>query len=186
MLRSIDTPTLVIHGADDPLVPVAAGRDTASHIRGARLDVIAGMGHDFPPALMTRIAHDVAEHCIRVERLVTPVAAPVAPIEPVAPVEPVQPVAPVEPVQPVAPVTAENAAVAPDTVTPAATATATATATASEHSPDAPAAASSVPATAQPDMPADVAPGIAGAAQAPAATPVVARDTTDRETMQPT
>jgi pimeloyl-ACP methyl ester carboxylesterase len=172
MLRGIDTPTLVIHGADDPLVPVAAGRDTASHIRGARLDVIAGMGHDFPPALMTRIAHDVAEHCIRVERSVTPVAAPVAPIEPVKPVEPV------EPVQPVAPVTAESAATAPDTVAPAATA--------SEHSPAAPVAAGSVPATAQPVMPADVAPGIAGAAQAPAATPVVAGDTTGKETMQPT
>jgi pimeloyl-ACP methyl ester carboxylesterase len=53
----------VIHGADDPLVPVAAGRDTAQHVRGARLEVIEGMGHDFPPALMTSIADRVAAHC---------------------------------------------------------------------------------------------------------------------------
>jgi pimeloyl-ACP methyl ester carboxylesterase len=63
MLRNIEAPTLVIHGASDPLVPVAAGRDTARHVRGAQLEVIEGMGHDFPPALMTRIAERVAAHC---------------------------------------------------------------------------------------------------------------------------
>jgi pimeloyl-ACP methyl ester carboxylesterase len=55
-LARIVAPTLVIHGADDPLLPAAAGRDTAQHIRNARLEVIAGMGHDFPPALQGRIA----------------------------------------------------------------------------------------------------------------------------------
>ena len=63
MLRNVESPTLVIHGASDPLVPVAAGRDTARHIRGATLEVVEGMGHDFPPALMTRIATRVADHC---------------------------------------------------------------------------------------------------------------------------
>jgi pimeloyl-ACP methyl ester carboxylesterase len=60
-LARIDAPTLVIHGADDPLLPVAAGRDTARHIRRARLEVIAGMGHDFPPALQPRVASMVIE-----------------------------------------------------------------------------------------------------------------------------
>lgn len=64
MLHGIDAPTLVIHGADDPLIPVAAGHDTARHIRNARLEVIDGMGHDFPPKLMSRLAARVAEHCI--------------------------------------------------------------------------------------------------------------------------
>jgi pimeloyl-ACP methyl ester carboxylesterase len=63
MLHNIEAPTLVIHGGSDPLVPVAAGRDTARHIRGAQLEVIEGMGHDFPPALMARIAARVADHC---------------------------------------------------------------------------------------------------------------------------
>lgn len=45
-VRSIAAPTLVIHGADDPLVPLGNGEDTARKIRGARLEVIPGMGHD--------------------------------------------------------------------------------------------------------------------------------------------
>ena len=63
MLHNVDAPTLVIHGASDPLVPVAAGRDTARHVRGAKLEIIEGMGHDFPPALMAQVAGRVAEHC---------------------------------------------------------------------------------------------------------------------------
>lgn len=62
-LRSISAPTLVIHGADDPLVPLAAGRDTAQHIPGAALLVIEGMGHDFPDALMPRLATAIADQC---------------------------------------------------------------------------------------------------------------------------
>jgi pimeloyl-ACP methyl ester carboxylesterase len=50
-LRTITAPTVVLHGADDPLVPVAGGRDTAANIAGAELRVIDGMGHDLPPAL---------------------------------------------------------------------------------------------------------------------------------------
>jgi pimeloyl-ACP methyl ester carboxylesterase len=63
MLHAITAPTLVIHGADDPLVRITGGRDTAANIRGARLKIIPGMGHDFPPALMTGIAVMIAEHC---------------------------------------------------------------------------------------------------------------------------
>jgi pimeloyl-ACP methyl ester carboxylesterase len=50
-LATITAPTVVLHGADDPLVPVAGGRDTAASIKGAELRVIPGMGHDLPPAL---------------------------------------------------------------------------------------------------------------------------------------
>jgi proline iminopeptidase len=65
LLRTIAAPTLVIHGADDPLVPLAAGRDTAQNIPGAKLEVIEGMGHDFPEALMPRLAQAIADHCDR-------------------------------------------------------------------------------------------------------------------------
>jgi pimeloyl-ACP methyl ester carboxylesterase len=51
MVRTITAPTVVLHGADDPLVPVEGGRDTAACIPGAELRVIPGMGHDLPPAL---------------------------------------------------------------------------------------------------------------------------------------
>ena len=50
-LATIKAPTVVLHGADDPLVPVAGGRDTADNIPGAELRVVPGMGHDLPPAL---------------------------------------------------------------------------------------------------------------------------------------
>nr|ACF33459.1 putative lipase/esterase [uncultured bacterium] len=47
-LGSVTMPTLVIHGADDPLVPVEGGKDTAEAIPGAELIIIDGMGHDLP------------------------------------------------------------------------------------------------------------------------------------------
>ncbi len=50
-VKTITAPTVVLHGADDPLVPVEGGRDTAAVIPGAELRVIPGMGHDMPPAL---------------------------------------------------------------------------------------------------------------------------------------
>jgi pimeloyl-ACP methyl ester carboxylesterase len=50
-LKAITAPTVVLHGEDDPLVPVEGGRDTAANIPGAELRVISGMGHDLPPAL---------------------------------------------------------------------------------------------------------------------------------------
>jgi pimeloyl-ACP methyl ester carboxylesterase len=53
-LPRISAPTQVIHGAADPLVPVAAAHDLARKIRGARLDVIEGMGHDLPVPLWPR------------------------------------------------------------------------------------------------------------------------------------
>jgi len=63
LLQQVTVPTLVLHGADDPLVPLAAGIDTAANITGSRLEVVPGMGHDFPPGLMARLAGRIAEHC---------------------------------------------------------------------------------------------------------------------------
>lgn len=47
-LASIKAPVLVIHGTDDPLVPVEGGKETAAAIPGAQLILIKGMGHDLP------------------------------------------------------------------------------------------------------------------------------------------
>ncbi len=63
LLHRIVAPTLVIHGADDPLVPVEAGRDTARNVPGAKLVVIDGMGHDLPDALLPKLASEIAAHC---------------------------------------------------------------------------------------------------------------------------
>ena len=57
--QKITAPTIVVHGEDDPLVPVEGGRDTAMHIRGAELLTIPGMGHDMPLQLLPAIADAV-------------------------------------------------------------------------------------------------------------------------------
>jgi pimeloyl-ACP methyl ester carboxylesterase len=61
-LRGVTTPTLVIHGAEDPILPLAHGRATADAIPGAKLLVIEGMGHDLPPRAAKRIAQAILEH----------------------------------------------------------------------------------------------------------------------------
>jgi pimeloyl-ACP methyl ester carboxylesterase len=58
--KRITAPTLVLHGRLDPLLPVAAGIETARCIPGARLVVIDDMGHDLPPPLLPRIAEEIA------------------------------------------------------------------------------------------------------------------------------
>jgi len=61
-LASVRAPTLVVHGAADPIIPVECGRDTASAIPGARLLEIEGMGHDLPRALWPTIVDAIAKH----------------------------------------------------------------------------------------------------------------------------
>jgi pimeloyl-ACP methyl ester carboxylesterase len=60
LLGQIKVPTQVIHGRDDPLVPVAAGHDLAARIAGAELDVIDGMGHDLPVPLWPRFVAGIS------------------------------------------------------------------------------------------------------------------------------
>jgi len=50
-LGRLKIPVVVLHGEDDPLVSVRAGRATAEAIPGAELRVVPGMGHDVPPGL---------------------------------------------------------------------------------------------------------------------------------------
>ncbi len=54
-LTSITVPTLVIHGGDDPLVPVEGGKDTHEAIPGSELIIIDGMGHSLPPETWSQI-----------------------------------------------------------------------------------------------------------------------------------
>lgn len=59
-LRTIAVPVLVVHGADDPLIPLAAGRETADCIKDAKLMVVDGMGHDLPAELYETVALAIA------------------------------------------------------------------------------------------------------------------------------
>ncbi len=51
-LKTITAPTVVLHGAQDPLIPAEAGRDTAANVPNAELRIIEGMGHNVPPQLV--------------------------------------------------------------------------------------------------------------------------------------
>ena len=61
-LRRIRAPTLVLHGKSDPLVPVAHGLDCARKIPGARIELVAGMGHDLAPGLLPLLQAQVLAH----------------------------------------------------------------------------------------------------------------------------
>jgi pimeloyl-ACP methyl ester carboxylesterase len=58
-LATVRAPAVVIHGAADPLMPLAAGKETAAAIPGAELRVIEGMGHDLPAALFDTVIDGV-------------------------------------------------------------------------------------------------------------------------------
>jgi pimeloyl-ACP methyl ester carboxylesterase len=69
-LRSVRAPTLVLHGAADPLVDVSGAPATAGAIDAAELVVIDGMGHDLPRALWPQITDRIAELVMRAEAVV--------------------------------------------------------------------------------------------------------------------
>jgi pimeloyl-ACP methyl ester carboxylesterase len=64
-LNTIAAPTLVLHGAADPLIPLAGGKDTAANIKGAELRVIEGMGHEIPPGLYQTVVQAIADNARR-------------------------------------------------------------------------------------------------------------------------
>jgi pimeloyl-ACP methyl ester carboxylesterase len=66
-LRGVRVPTLVIHGADDPLINVSGGIATRKAIRDAELQVVPGMGHDMPPALWPLFADGIDRTARRAE-----------------------------------------------------------------------------------------------------------------------
>lgn len=72
LLHHITVPTLVVHGDADPLIPLEAGKHVGKHIPGAHLEIIEGMGHDFPEALTPRIASLIAQHIERSQVQVAP------------------------------------------------------------------------------------------------------------------
>lgn len=66
-LSRIRTPTLVLHGRADPLVPYACGEDTARRIPGATLVGIDGMGHDLPPGVVARLLPPLLNHLAKAQ-----------------------------------------------------------------------------------------------------------------------
>jgi len=65
-LGRITVPTLVIHGQNDPCLPVEHGIALARAVPGAKLVVIPEMGHLLSPSLCQQVARMVLEHIHRV------------------------------------------------------------------------------------------------------------------------
>jgi pimeloyl-ACP methyl ester carboxylesterase len=61
-LRRLDVPALVIHGLDDTLVTPSGGKRTAQRIRGSRLLLVPGMGHDRPEPLWPLLCGAILDH----------------------------------------------------------------------------------------------------------------------------
>jgi len=61
-LRTIATPTLVIHGSNDRMVARSGGIATAKAIPGARMMTVEGMGHDLPEAAWPQLIEAIAGH----------------------------------------------------------------------------------------------------------------------------
>jgi len=64
-LGSVQAPTLVIHGENDPLIQVSGGEATANAVPGAKLLKIPGMGHDLPPELWPQFVDAIVENTER-------------------------------------------------------------------------------------------------------------------------
>jgi pimeloyl-ACP methyl ester carboxylesterase len=60
-LRELKVPTLVVHGADDPLVPPENGKRVAAAVPGARYLEFPGAGHNLPPNTWGAVADAIAE-----------------------------------------------------------------------------------------------------------------------------
>jgi pimeloyl-ACP methyl ester carboxylesterase len=64
-LKRLSVPTVVLHGADDPLVQPIGGTQTADAIPGAELRIIPGMGHDLPEALYDTVVDAICAAAAR-------------------------------------------------------------------------------------------------------------------------
>lgn len=58
-LRTLDVPSLVIHGDIDPLVTISGGERTAECLRGSEFLRLEGMGHDLPRYYWATVIHHV-------------------------------------------------------------------------------------------------------------------------------
>ena len=61
-LQKLQTPTLVIHGTDDTLLPPDGGKRTAELVPGSTFLLVADMGHDLPEPLLPLITGAMTAH----------------------------------------------------------------------------------------------------------------------------
>ncbi|GAA3986579.1 hypothetical protein GCM10022247_01150 [Allokutzneria multivorans] len=64
LLHRVSAPTLVLHGAVDPLFPVDNAHALVAEIPGARMIALPGVGHEIPPRLWKDYATTIADHAV--------------------------------------------------------------------------------------------------------------------------
>ncbi len=67
LARHIHVPTVVVHGKEDRLLRPACSKAIAKSIKGAHLELIEGMGHDIPQALVPRLTGIFANNMHRAQ-----------------------------------------------------------------------------------------------------------------------
>ena len=63
LLKTVKVPTLVLHGEDDPLLPVECGRDVAALVPGAKIETFPGWGHDVPEQMVPKLVSSISSFC---------------------------------------------------------------------------------------------------------------------------
>ena len=61
-LKEIAMPTLIIHGTEDPLIPIDHGILLADNIVGAKKLILKGVGHEIPDELLSEIIPVMSAH----------------------------------------------------------------------------------------------------------------------------
>ena len=61
-LKEIKVSTLVIHGSEDPLVPLEHGLAIAEQIEGADLMIMEGLGHEIPIEFIPELTNRLVSH----------------------------------------------------------------------------------------------------------------------------
>ena len=61
-LKEISIPTLIIHGTEDPLIPVDHGLAISEQVQNSKKLIINGMGHNFPTSVIPVIIERMISH----------------------------------------------------------------------------------------------------------------------------
>jgi len=61
-VKTITVPTLVLHGEDDPLLPLPHGQHTHELIEGSKFISFSGMGHDMPAVVVPKLVGAMTTH----------------------------------------------------------------------------------------------------------------------------
>ena len=64
-LAQLRVPTVVMHGADDPLIDISGGQRTAATIPGAELVIVDNMAHDLPVQMWPQLIAQVTALAVR-------------------------------------------------------------------------------------------------------------------------